>query len=118
MGMVGLLHTRPSLKVAAVDVNEVQHPSDALVGKVLHRVRPNVVRRHGRKDDAPVICDFEHIFQMSPRQWCLPGHHDQSSSLLERDVAGTGDEIVAIPCGNGTECFHAARHNKHTIDAK
>lgn len=55
---------------------------------------------------------------MDLAQGRLPGHEHQLPPLLEHDIGGARDQVVAQARGDGRQRLHAARHDNHAVDAE
>ncbi len=66
-----------------------------------------------RQDHRAQIRQLEHVFQVDARIGGLARHQDQLAALLEGDVGGTLDQVVAGPGGNRRQGAGGTGHHHH-----
>ena len=69
---------------------------------------PVIKARVGRQDDDAETRQLEHVFEMNGGKRCLPGYQDQRPALLDRDVGGAVDQVVAAAHRDRCQGAHAA----------
>src|SRR5690606_3034902 len=66
-----------------------------------------------REDNSSRLGEGEHVAEVNPREWRLPGDKDQGSALLESTICCTEEEVVGKPARNPCHRLHAAGDNDH-----
>jgi hypothetical protein len=90
---------------------------DELAHEIGDFFRGVVERRHGGHDDGAGVVNAEHVFDVDAIEGRLAEAEDERAALLEADVGGAREEIVAGAGGDGAECSRGAgnyRHGVHT----
>lgn len=84
------------------------------IGDFLGRV---VEGGHGGHDDGSGVVDAEHVFDVDAIERRLAKAEDESAALLEADVGGAREEIVARAGGDGAEGSGGAGNHGHGVHA-
>src|ERR1700681_581832 len=89
---------------------------DVLRDEIVDRLRLMIKRRNRRHDDSPRLLRAQHILQMNPAEWRIAHTQHQASALLQANIGGARNQIVARSRSNGRERTHRAGNHYHSID--
>jgi hypothetical protein len=90
-----MLYLAPAGQQLQANTSEIQCARNHAVDRLLERADAGVEGRNGRKHDRARLGRRDHVAQVHEAQRRLAHDQDQPSSLLEHDVAGASDEVVA-----------------------
>lgn len=96
-----------------LDAELVEDPSGHMGEQVVERGGAVVVRGHGRQDDGARLRHRDHVPQVDQAERRLAGGEDEPAPLLQADVGGPGQQVVAVAVGDRREGLHRARHDGH-----
>ncbi|MNO70472.1 hypothetical protein D3C76_613550 [compost metagenome] len=69
--------------------------------------------RRGRQNRHAHVRQLEHVLQVNARVWRFTRHQNHLPALLERDIGGTFDQVVASARRDGGQGPGGARHHHH-----
>ncbi len=71
-----------------------------------------------REYDNSGLRQMEHVGKMNGAQGRFPGNHHQPAPFLDHDIGCAFQQRVACAGRHGGQCAHAARADRHRVDAR
>ena len=99
-----------------MDAELVKNAPDDRVGQFIEILGMAVEGRGGREDDRTCLGEGDDIARMDQIPRGLPGDDDQLAALLQEDIGGTQDQVLACSGGDPADCPHRTGHDNHAIE--
>src|SRR5437867_5074407 len=94
-----------------VDAERIQGTHHNMIDRIIESLRIGVKSRDWRRDHDAHTREPQHVLEMDIVEGRFTHHQHKLAPLLENDVGGAMNQVIAVPAGNRRKSTHAAWSN-------